>query len=159
MLALSCIQFYWMEVDTNEIHPLMHTSEIAFIVRRTRLMREYEAAICRRWREGRKGGGAMPSSFLPSLYLLGCDMPKFMEVLRRSLARLPVAKEALLRPLFRTLDGGHASSVNTHIWMNLSSVPSKLMNCLVLFNSSLRSYSLQRISGRDAGERIKDLPS
>ena len=74
MLSLDCIQFYWMEEDPNEIHPLMHTSEIAFRVRRTRLMREYEAAICRRWKEGWRCH-AMPSSFLPSLYLLGCDKP------------------------------------------------------------------------------------
>ena len=89
-------------------------------------MREYEAAICRRWKEGRE---EVPchAILLPSFPL----SPRVRQALIYGsfTSLLPEEKEALLWPLFRTLDGGQtrASSVNTHISMNPSSVPSKLM--------------------------------
>ena len=109
MLALVCIQFNWTEGYPNEIHPLMHTSEIAFRVRRTRLMREYEAAICRRWKK-------VPchAILLPSLPL----SPRVRQALIYGsfTSLLPEEKEALLWPLFRTLDGGQTRVHGQHAY-------------------------------------------
>ena len=62
-------------------------------------MREYEAAICRRWKEVPCHAILLPSSPLSPRVRQALIYGSFTSL-------LPEEKEALLWPLFRTLDGG-----------------------------------------------------
>ena len=76
-------------------------------------MREYEAAICRRWKEGWRCH-AMPPSFLPPFPL----SPRVRQALiYGSFTSLPLLPaRALLWPLFRTLDGGQTRIHGQHAY-------------------------------------------